>query len=60
MYPIIAKLGGRKFLLILLGCFIFTLLLCAGKIDQSAYQVLVLAFAGSYLASNHFEKKAAE
>lgn len=52
MHPLIIRYGGRKFLLILGGCGIFTLLFVAKYLDQAGYITLITLFAGGYLLAN--------
>ena len=56
MYSWIIKSGGRRFLLIVGGCAIFTLLFIAKYLDQSAYILLIGSFTGGYLVANGKQK----
>ena len=56
MYPWIIKCGGRRFLMIMAGCFIFTALLVGGWLDQATYALLVGGFTSGYLGASGFQK----
>lgn len=56
MYPIITKLGGRRFLLSLLGIMLSTIALMHGDIKDEIYRDLMLGFAITYIGGNVTQK----
>ncbi len=57
MSPIFELLGGRRFIMVMGGCIVFTLLLVFGYITESAYIALILPFTGGYLIANGAQKR---
>jgi len=56
-YPIITKLGGRRFILTI-GCGIATTILCwFGKIDGMTFSAVIIATVAAYITGNTWQKK---
>lgn len=53
---ILTKFGGRRFLMTLGGCFVFTLLLVNGHISEATYATLVTLFTAGFVGSNLTQK----
>lgn len=56
MYPIITKLGGRRFIMAMAGIVISTAVLVGKLIDMDTYQYLMIAFAVIYTGGNTTQK----
>lgn len=53
-----ARLGGRRFVLVLLSCLGYTALLVGSYISESTYLSLQLMTVGAYIAGNGLQKYA--